>query len=129
MVYPVAVGSDKSSPFDVGDSLYKDLRIDALRFFYYSRSGVAISMPFAKEERWARPAGHVGDRSVPCATDATFLRRERDLVLVVVGKLRDCGFDAKIVSILEFQSEPFAAVLFSKLSVRRASNASGAFCF
>src|SRR5262249_28786014 len=34
--FVLAVGADKSSPFDVGDSLYKDLRIDALRFFYYS---------------------------------------------------------------------------------------------
>jgi endoglucanase len=68
--YVVVVGADKSAPFDIGDSVYKDLKVDALRFFYYQRSGVAISMPFAKEERWTHPAGHVGDRSVPCAPEA-----------------------------------------------------------
>lgn len=66
----LAVGADQSVPFSVGDSIYKDLRVDALRFFYYQRSGLAISMPFAKDARWTHPAGHVGDQSVPCAPDA-----------------------------------------------------------
>jgi endoglucanase len=68
--YVIVVGSDKSAPFDIGDAVYKDLKVDALRFFYYARSGVAISMPFAREERWTHAAGHPGDRSVPCAADA-----------------------------------------------------------
>lgn len=68
--YVLAVGADKSSPFDIGDSIYADLRVDALRFFYYARSGMPIAMPFAKEERWTHPAGHAGDKSVPCAPDS-----------------------------------------------------------
>jgi endoglucanase len=65
--YVLAVGPDESHPFAIGDDLYAAMAKDALAYFFQNRSGVPIEMPYAREERWARPAGHVGDRSVGCA--------------------------------------------------------------
>jgi endoglucanase len=65
--YVLAVGADESHPFAIAGDLYARLQYDALAYFFQNRSGVPIEMPYAGEERWARPAGHVGDRGVGCA--------------------------------------------------------------
>lgn len=65
--YKLKVGNDESPTFSIGRDLYKKLKYDALGYFYHNRSGIPITMPFAGEEKWARPAGHPGDKSVPCA--------------------------------------------------------------
>ena len=68
--YSLRVGNDKSFPFDIEVDLYSQLKIDALRYFYHNRSGIEIKMPFAGEEKWARPAGHLtSDKAVACAPD------------------------------------------------------------
>lgn len=54
-----------SFPFDVRDDLYAQLKFDALKYFYHNRSGIDIVRPFV-EQTWARRAGHLSDRSVPC---------------------------------------------------------------
>ena len=70
------VGAESSGPFDIVDvvdvvhGVYRRLKYDALAFFYLQRSGVDIRMPFAGSPAYARPAGHLGDRSVPCAPEA-----------------------------------------------------------
>ena len=58
--YTLAVGEDVSYPFDIGADMYKKLKYDALAYFYQTRSGVEITMPFAGGKQWTRPAGHVG---------------------------------------------------------------------
>jgi endoglucanase len=63
----VKTGDGASFPFDVRPDIYETLRRDALAYFYQNRSGIPIEMPYAREEKWARPAGHLGDRSIPCA--------------------------------------------------------------
>jgi endoglucanase len=60
------VGDEASHPFAIDARLYRQLKRDALAFFYHSRSGIPIVMPWAGDPKWARPAGHVGDKSVPC---------------------------------------------------------------
>jgi endoglucanase len=60
----------ESDPFEIGPDVYKKLKYDALSFFYLQRSGVEIKMPYAGKPIYARPAGHVGDKSVPCAREA-----------------------------------------------------------
>jgi len=65
--YKLRVGADASFPFAVGRDIYKKLKYDALAYFYHNRSGIPIAMPYAGESKWARPAGHLGDKSVPCA--------------------------------------------------------------
>ena len=68
-----ASASDVSHPFDIRDDIYGKLKYDALAFFYQQRSGIPIKMPYAGDEQWVRPAGHIdvkpniGDKSVPCA--------------------------------------------------------------
>jgi endoglucanase len=70
--YTLKVGDDVSHPFDIANDLYARLKYQALAYFYHNRSGIEIKMPFAGEERWTRPAGHVsegknkGDKKVPC---------------------------------------------------------------
>ena len=68
--WKLKVGADESYPFEIGDDIYRRLKYDALSFFYLQRSGVEIKMPYAGSPAYARPAGHVGDHSVPCAPQA-----------------------------------------------------------
>jgi endoglucanase len=65
--YKLRVGNDTSYPFGVARDLYKKLKYDALAYFYHNRSGIAITMPYAGDAKWTRPAGHLSDKSVPCA--------------------------------------------------------------
>jgi endoglucanase len=64
------VGNDESYPFDVAEDIYRQLKYDALWYFYHNRSGIEIAMPYAGKEEWTRPAGHLSDKSVSCAKDA-----------------------------------------------------------
>lgn len=96
--YSIVVEDESSHPFAIGADLYRRLRIDALRYFYHNRSGIAIEMPYAGEPQWARPAGHLGqapnlgDTSVPCAPDTGC-----DYELDVHGGWYDAGDHGKYV--------------------------------
>ncbi len=68
--YKLRVGKLESAPFDIGADVYKKLKYDALAFFYLQRSGIDIKMPYAGSKTYERPAGHVGDKSVPCSPEA-----------------------------------------------------------
>jgi endoglucanase len=68
--YRLRVGDQESHTFAISGELYDKLRYDALAFFYHQRSGIPITLPFAGDKRWTRPAGHLGDRSVPCAPNS-----------------------------------------------------------
>jgi endoglucanase len=68
--YKLRVAKEESHPFDIRWDLYNKLKYDALAYFYHNRSGIAIEMPYAGDSKWTRPAGHVGDKSIPCAPDA-----------------------------------------------------------
>ncbi|HXX70247.1 MAG TPA: glycoside hydrolase family 9 protein [Polyangiaceae bacterium] len=90
--YTIKVGADQSHPFEIGPRLYRKLKYDALAFFYQNRSGIAIAMPYAGDPKWARPAGHPGDKSVPCAPDARC-----EYSLDVSGGWYDAGDHGKYV--------------------------------
>jgi endoglucanase len=90
--YTLRVGGDSSHPFDLRPSVYKKLKYDALAYFYQTRSGIPIAMPYAGDPRWTRPAGHLGDKSVPCAPEA-----ECDYALDVSGGWYDAGDHGKYV--------------------------------
>jgi len=68
--YVLAVGSDRSRPFAIDNGIYHKLKYDALSYFYHNRSGIPITMPYAVEPQWTRPAGHLSDKSVPCAPNS-----------------------------------------------------------
>ena len=84
-------GGHESDPFSIALGLYDPLAVDALRFFYHNRSGAPIEMPYARERRWARPAGHAPDRAT-CApgTGCTY-------TLDVTGGWYDAGDQGKYV--------------------------------
>ncbi len=65
--FAMVVGSDRSHPFDISPTIYHKLKYDALAFYYHNRSGIEIVMPYAGGPQWTRPAGHLSDKSVPCA--------------------------------------------------------------
>ncbi len=91
--YVLAVGDDQSDPFSITADLYSELKYDALRYFYHNRSGIEIKMPYAKEERWTRPAGHAtSDKKVACGKDAGC-----DYALDVSGGWYDAGDHGKYV--------------------------------
>jgi len=58
--------SEISYPFEISSAIYRDLKHDALHFFYHQRSGIELSMPHTGNTRWSRPAGHTSDESVEC---------------------------------------------------------------
>ncbi|HVZ33072.1 MAG TPA: glycoside hydrolase family 9 protein, partial [Polyangiaceae bacterium] len=89
--YVLRVGDDKSYPFDISGDVYKQLKYDALNYFYQDRSGIEIKMPYAREERWARPAGHLPDKA-PCAHDIGC-----NYTLDVTGGWYDAGDQGKYV--------------------------------
>ena len=61
------VGSDISFVFSIRPGLYHQLKYDALAYFYHNRSGIPIALPWAKDAKWTRPAGHLSDAQVPGA--------------------------------------------------------------
>src|SRR5690606_31247032 len=65
--YVLQVGDERSDPFDIQSNIYEAMKNDAFKYFYHNRSGIAIEMPFATSEQWARPAGHPKD-VVTCAS-------------------------------------------------------------
>ncbi len=68
--FTLAVGAERSPPFEIGTGIYHKLKYDALSYFYHNRSGIEIAMPYAGGEQWTRPAGHLSDKNVPCAPSA-----------------------------------------------------------
>lgn len=60
----------ESDPFAIRPAALKQISRDALRYFYYTRSGIALQQPFVENDRWLRAVGHPTDTKVPCAPDA-----------------------------------------------------------
>lgn len=90
--YTLEVDGARSHPFAIDARLYGRLKYDALAYFYYNRSGIAVEMPYAADPRWTHPAGHLGDGNVRCAPDAGC-----DYALDVAGGWYDAGDYGKYV--------------------------------
>jgi endoglucanase len=104
--YILEVNGTRSHPFAISPNLYGQIKYDALAYFYHNRSGIEITMPYAGEERWARPAGHVGvlpnrgDQAVPCFSGSDMKGRQWsgcDYTLDVSGGWYDAGDHGKYV--------------------------------
>ncbi|MFE1440401.1 glycoside hydrolase family 9 protein [Streptomyces sp. NPDC058739] len=84
-----------SRPFDLGTAAYRQLRTDALKYYYTQRSGIEIRDDL--RPGYARPAGHVGtapnqgDTEVPCQPGVC------DYTLDVRGGWYDAGDHGKYV--------------------------------
>ncbi len=59
--YQLIAGTATSMQFDIATDMYTKLKYDALKYFYYARSGIEITMPYCVDSKWARPAGHMED--------------------------------------------------------------------
>lgn len=68
--YFLEVEGAQSDRFKIASSLYRDLRNDALSYFYLVRSGTDISEDIAGQG-YGREAGHLADRSVGCLNKET----------------------------------------------------------
>nr|WP_239126512.1 glycoside hydrolase family 9 protein [Asanoa siamensis] len=93
--FALVADGETSRPFDIGSDFYERLRLDALKFYYTQRSGIAIDD--ALRPGYGRPAGHVGvapnqgDTSVPCQPGVC------DYRLDVSGGWYDAGDHGKYV--------------------------------
>ncbi|HEX7061334.1 MAG TPA: glycoside hydrolase family 9 protein [Woeseiaceae bacterium] len=65
--YRLVAGCAASRPFRIGARPFAALKLDALRYFYLSRSGVPIEAEYAGSDALARPAGHAPDAAT-CRT-------------------------------------------------------------
>ena len=90
--YVLEAGGEQSHPFAIGARVYRELKYDALAYFYHNRSGIEIALPYAREKRWARPAGHLHDNQVGCAPKAGCSH-----TLDVAGGWYDAGDHGKYV--------------------------------
>jgi endoglucanase len=99
--YKLRSGADESFPFDVGTDVYHSLKYDALAYFYHNRSGIEIRADLAGGPQWARPAGHLGDKSVACAPESSLQGAAKQLAcdyqLDVSGGWYDAGDHGKYV--------------------------------
>lgn len=82
----------ESDPFAIDATLLKPVARDALRFFYYSRSGIALKQPFVENPMWERVEGHPTDKQASCGADV-----KCDYTLDVSGGWYDAGDFGKYV--------------------------------
>jgi endoglucanase len=93
--YTLVADGETSRPFDIGSGFYEQLRLDALKFYYTQRSGLAIRDDL--RPGYGRPAGHLGvapnlgDTDVPCQPGVC------DYTLDVRGGWYDAGDHGKYV--------------------------------
>jgi endoglucanase len=94
--FTLTADGETSYPFDISDTIYRQLPSDALQFFYIQRSGIAIDGNLVGQQ-YARPAGHLGvppnqgDTDVPCQPGVC------DYRLDVRGGWYDAGDHGKYV--------------------------------
>ncbi|WP_066942977.1 glycoside hydrolase family 9 protein [Microtetraspora fusca] len=93
--YTLSADGETSRPFDIGGGAYRKLKLDALKFYYTQRSGIAIDDKL--RPGYGRPAGHAGvspnqgDTAVPCRPGVC------DYTLDVSGGWYDAGDHGKYV--------------------------------
>ncbi|CAM5367659.1 Cellulase 1 [Streptomyces alboniger] len=93
--FTLVADGETGRPFDIGTGAYEKLRLDAAKYYYTQRSGIAIRDDL--RPGYARPAGHVGvapnqgDSNVPCRPGGC------DYTLDVTGGWYDAGDHGKYV--------------------------------
>ena len=90
----------ESFPFDIAQDVYRQLKYDALAYFYQDRSGIEIRADLVGDQ-FAHPAGHPGDSDVECAPKNELLPAQQELAcdysLDVSGGWYDAGDYGKYV--------------------------------
>ena len=96
--YSLEADGHTSDPFEIGETLYSTLRLDALRYFYLNRSGMDLEQKYAGA--WARTAGHLSDSKVTCYAGADSTSKQWpacDYTLNASGGWYDAGDYGKYV--------------------------------
>lgn len=120
--FTLVVDGETSRPFDLNAAAYERLRVDALKFYYTQRSGIAIKNTL--RPGYGRPAGHVGvapntgDVGVPCQPGVC------DYKLDVEGGWYDAGDHGKYVvnggiSVWQLMNQYERAKLVPKAQLRK----------
>ncbi|MDP4183352.1 MAG: carbohydrate binding domain-containing protein, partial [Bacillota bacterium] len=93
--YTLIVGKSASHPFDISTNIYSVMKYDAIRYFYHTRSGIEIKLPYCVQSQWARLAGHLPDVGVafPGTEDQSIGKDTLD----VTGGWYDAGDHGKYV--------------------------------
>lgn len=97
--YRLLIFDRLSPPFTIGADIYAQLPVDALRYFYLSRSGIELLPEYAGDAH-ARSAGHLSDDEITCyrGTDADGVAWGGcDYTLDVSGGWYDAGDYGKYV--------------------------------
>jgi endoglucanase len=63
--YVLEIDGQRSAPFEVSETVYSGLALEALRYFYRTRSGIELLAAYAGAD-YARAAGHLSDADVTC---------------------------------------------------------------
>ncbi|QJT05780.1 glycosyl hydrolase family 5 [Streptomyces asoensis] len=93
--FTLVADGETSRPFDIGTAGYDQLRLDAVKYYYTQRSGIAIRDDL--RPGYGRAAGHLdaapnqGDSAVPCQPGVC------DYTLDVTGGWYDAGDHGKYV--------------------------------
>ncbi|MFR9799338.1 glycoside hydrolase family 9 protein [Streptomyces sp. MS06] len=93
--FTLVVDGETSRPFAIGTAAYEQLRLDAVKYYYTQRSGIAVRDDL--RPGYGRPAGHLnaapnqGDADVPCRPGVC------DYRLDVTGGWYDAGDHGKYV--------------------------------
>lgn len=81
-------GAEQSFPFAIGDNIYTDLAIAAIKSYYYARSGVEITSK--NGGKYARPAAHP-DTEVKIHKSAVGPKRKEGDIISSPGGWYDAG--------------------------------------
>jgi endoglucanase len=84
-----------SMKFSIGNDLYSTMKYNAIKYFYHSRSGVPITMPYADRQDLTRLPGHPSDVLTNAA--GTWFSSIGNDTLDVTGGWYDAGDHGKYV--------------------------------
>ncbi|HVZ34554.1 MAG TPA: glycoside hydrolase family 9 protein, partial [Polyangiaceae bacterium] len=88
--YRLIVDGEPSYHFAIDARIYHSLEHDSLNYFYQSRSGTPIEIPWAGAWQWTHGPGHMSDQEVGCINDCGY-------TLNVLGGWYDAGDHGKYV--------------------------------
>ncbi|MEJ6950514.1 glycoside hydrolase family 9 protein [Natronospora cellulosivora (SeqCode)] len=85
----------ESYPFTISNDIYDQLTYDALKYFYYHRSGIPIEMPYAENPQFERPASNLPDLLEICTNTRDSWSYHEEFTVDATGGWYEIGNNAK----------------------------------